>query len=270
MSDFRFPTFTWFIGIIEDVNDPDMLGRLKVRIYGYHSDSLSEMATEDLPWASVMSPVTSAAISGIGNSNTGLVKGTTVVGFFSDGENAEVPIIMGTLAGAPSKSEEKNKGFQDPDGVYPKYKDGESDLNRLARGITKDTIIEQKNKNTTGNEPKSPYAAKYPYNNVRETISGHIEEFDDTPGHERIHRYHKAGTFEEIHPDGTRVLRVVKNNYDIIFSDNSVQVKGNFNIKVDGDYTVTAGGDIKISAGGSMNIKSGSNMTLKGSTISLN
>ncbi|MFA6198974.1 MAG: hypothetical protein WC679_01045 [Bacteroidales bacterium] len=275
---FSYPTFKWFIGCVESLNDPEMLGRVKVRIYGYHSDDLSEMPIEDLPFATVMQPTNSASISGVGNSPTGLVTGSTVVGFFSDGENAEVPIIIGTLGGAPSKPKEKNKGFSDPNRIYPKYKDAESDTNRLARGIIKDTIIEQKNKNTTGKEPKSPFAAKYPYNQVRETISGHIQEFDDTPGKERIHTYHKSGTFEEIHPDGTRVVRVVKNNYEVIFGDNDIRVKGDFVLKIDGDYSVKADGDININAGGSVSLKSGSDMnikaggscTIKGSTISLN
>ena len=278
MSDFKFPPFQWFIGVVEDINDPEMLGRLKVRIYGYHTEDTKEMNKDDLPWAAVMAPINSASISGIGQSPTGIVNGTTVVGFFTDGENAEVPVVMGTLGGKPSKAKDKKKGFQDPDGKYPKYKDGEADTNKLARGITKDTIIESKNKNTTGKEPKSPYAAKYPFNHVRETVSGHIEEFDDTPGKERIHRYHKSGTFEEIHPDGTRVVRVVKKNYEIIFEDNDIRVKGDFTLKIDGDYNVKADGDINITSGGSLslksgsdtNIKAGSSCTIKGSTISLN
>ena len=35
----------------------------------------------------------------------------------------------------------------------------------------------------------------YPKNHVYETESGHIKEFDDTEGAERIHEYHKSGTF---------------------------------------------------------------------------
>ena len=47
-------------------------------------------------------------------------------------------------------------------------------------------------------EPRTPYGAQYPFNHVRETESGHIQEFDDTPGRERIHEYHRAGTFYEL------------------------------------------------------------------------
>jgi hypothetical protein len=53
-------------------------------------------------------------------------------------------------------------------------------------------------------EPKPYYAAKYPYNHVHQSESGHIIEIDDTPGNERLHRFHRAGTFEEIGPLGTK------------------------------------------------------------------
>ena len=41
------------------------------------------------------------------------------------------PMIMGTLPGKPSELADSSKGFYDPNGVYPKYKD-EVDTNRLA------------------------------------------------------------------------------------------------------------------------------------------
>ena len=42
-----------------------------------------------------------------------------------------------------------------------------------------------------------------------------VQEFDDTPGAERIHTYHRAGTFEEIHPDGSKVIKVVRDEYEL-------------------------------------------------------
>ena len=43
----------------------------------------------------------------------------------------------------------------------------------------------------TFGEPPSSYATKYPFNHVYETESGHVKEFDDTEGEERIREYHK-------------------------------------------------------------------------------
>ena len=81
-------------------------------------------------------------------------------------------------------------------------------------------------------EPPSPYKALYPYNHVQESESGHVHEIDDTPGHERLHRFHRAGTFEEIGPDGSRVTKVVKNDNHITMSDHNVNVMGDHSVTV--------------------------------------
>ena len=55
--------FTWFVGVVEDRNDPQKLGRLRVRCLGYHTEDLTKLPTSDLPWAHVMNPITSATVS---------------------------------------------------------------------------------------------------------------------------------------------------------------------------------------------------------------
>ena len=126
--------FQWFVGVVEDRKDPQTLGRLRVRCLGYHTEVLDKLKTEDLPWAHVMNPITSATVSGLGQSPLGAVEGTWVVGFFQDGADAQQPIIIGTLPGVPSELPDtgSKKGFMDTlNGNYPKYKD-ETDVNRLA------------------------------------------------------------------------------------------------------------------------------------------
>ena len=88
-------TFTWFIGSVEDINDPEGLNRVKVRAYGYYDNK--EITTNDLPFATVMMPVTSASMKGNGG-NHHLEVGSWVVGFFRDGPSAQDPIIMGSIA----------------------------------------------------------------------------------------------------------------------------------------------------------------------------
>jgi hypothetical protein len=95
---FKGGDFCWFTGVVEDINDPDKLGRVRVRCFGYHDESLTEIPTNSLPFATVMGPTNSAHISGIGTTTHGLVNGTWVVGFFRDGPSAQDPIIMGTIA----------------------------------------------------------------------------------------------------------------------------------------------------------------------------
>jgi len=125
--------FQWFVGVVESRMDPKHLGRVKVRCLGYHTEDLIKLPTSDLPWAHPMNPITSATVSGIGQTPLGVVEGTWVVGFFSDGSNAQQPIIMGTLPGVPANlpTKDSNLGFQDPNGNYPRDS-LVSDVNRLA------------------------------------------------------------------------------------------------------------------------------------------
>ena len=46
--------FVWFTGVVEDRNDPDKLGRVRVRCLGFHTEDLLDIPTKDLPWATVM------------------------------------------------------------------------------------------------------------------------------------------------------------------------------------------------------------------------
>ena len=141
MSENMGKSFIWFVGVVEDRADPKHLGRLRVRCLGYHTEDLLKLPTADLPWAHPMNPVTSATVSGVGQTPLGAVEGTWVVGFFQDGADAQMPIIIGTLPGVPSElptkvekgddGEYAGKGFQDyVNANYPKYE--ETDMNRLA------------------------------------------------------------------------------------------------------------------------------------------
>jgi len=87
-------------------------------------------------------------------------------------------------------------------------------------------------------EPNTAYNPVYPYNNVMETESGHILEFDDTPGKERIHLAHRNGSFQEMFPNGDKVEKVTKNNYEIVMGDDYVHIMGSCRITVQGDAEV--------------------------------
>ena len=151
--------FVWFTGVVEDRNDPDALGRVRVRCLGFHTEDLNDIPTADLPWATVMHPVTDPSMQGLGNTPSFLVEGSWVIGFFSDAREKQQPIIMGSLPGIPKNRPDYTKGFNDPRsklsdqidyvgdpsyGPYPvdgrQYKMpsghelGISDTNRLAQG----------------------------------------------------------------------------------------------------------------------------------------
>ena len=247
--------FQWFVGVVEDRQDPQKLGRVRVRCLGYHTEVHEDLKTADLPWAHPMNPITSATVSGLGQTPLGPVEGTWVVGFFSDAGEAQQPIIMGTLPGVPTSlpTKDGSKGFQDRlNGNYPKYVN-EPDVNRLAvndtnnphptltlRKADRDLAVGVANTDATTivddvvdaddgtfwNEPETPYDATYPYNHVMETEGGHIREYDDTVGNKRIHERHSSGSGYEIFDDGTKVTRVKKDNYEIVSADEYCHIQG--------------------------------------------
>ena len=129
--------FTWFVGCVEDRNDPERLGRVRVRCLGYHTEDKTKIPTEDLPWASVMMPVTTPSMNGLGETPSFLTPGSWVIGFFTDSQTMQEPVVMGTLPGRNSVDRDKSKGFNDPTneytsdfGPYP-LRLNEPDVNRL-------------------------------------------------------------------------------------------------------------------------------------------
>ena len=169
------------------------------------------------------------------------------------------------LAEASTPTPENNIGFGDASGKYPKRRD-EQDSHRLTRRESESsTILKFKEaarakgvklpNGKTWTQPKIPYAASYPYNHLRSTESGHLEEFDDTPGAERIHRYHRSGTYEEIDSNGTRVNRIVGDSYSILERNGHVYVKGNVAITVIGDADIRVENDLNIDVLGNMTTK---------------
>lgn len=305
MSDFKF-------GIVEDIDDPLGAGRVRVRVEGIHSQSKQQLPTTDLPWSSPLHPITSAGKLGVGFGGCGLIVGSDVMVVFRDPGHWQQPVVIGSLPGL-HVGEEGSSIKAGRDGT-PR----ESDLGRLATGnLTDKTIIKTKNDSVTKTEgdlvitePKSPYAAKYPSNQTLTTPGGHVIELDDTAGAERIHIYHKSGTFTEVHPDGTNVVRTVGNTYSInkqtlnvtVGSDENVHVGGNVTELVGGNETVTIGGnatetvkgnvnitvtgtttvksqgtmniesssDIHMKSGGSFTVNAGGDITMNGATINLN
>jgi hypothetical protein len=83
--------FTWWVGEIENRNDPLKLGRCQVRIFGWYD--AGQIPTENLPWAHPMYPLNNSKTFSSPN------VGEWVVGFFMDSQNGQFPIMMGLLPG---------------------------------------------------------------------------------------------------------------------------------------------------------------------------
>lgn len=451
--------FEWFIGVVEDRNDPEKLGRLRVRAFGYYDDEA--IPTSDLPWAVPMQPITSSAKGGVGSSPTGIQEGSHVVGFFADGKNAQTPIIMGTLAGAPGGKPDTNNLARGEDlgqtviaekvkavkmslansnalsglsaatnmanKINSTVKDAKSKLNSVRdqfsniaglsnlpfmaglnnisstmtqiatlpseakalqaqvegevnaikgqienlKNLDPEALARQLVQNQVGDveaavraiksldfdsvmssiqsipmaigqigrlqdaitnagnigkivttiqglsrsipnlgsiralgttvasmngwlEPTTMAAPLYPLNKIMETEGGHLQEFDDTPGKERFHQYHPTGTFKEVHPDGSNVDKVVKDNYRVVMGDDylhvegkvqvnivgdatvvvngdcTTQVSGNKTDIVNGNYSLAAGGNVSIASGGAITIGAATQMAIRALMINLN
>ena len=175
-----YPSFNWWIGVVEDRVDPAMLGRCKVRIVGYHTEIKEDLPTADLPWAVPVSPTTSAGISGIGETPN-FIQGASVLGFFADGDEGQQPVIVGSLAGKPrNKNTDPKIGFSDPAGIYPRSDTGtglnglqESDLSRLARNAVAEGHSSLVNKRAARQEA-IPRAAAPHVDSVSSDIPGAV------------------------------------------------------------------------------------------------
>ena len=367
--------FYWWVGVVEDRNDPLKLGRYRVRIMGYHNERKDVQPIDDLPWAHCLLPVTAASNNGV-SETPNLLEGSWVFGFFQDGIHSQIPIIMGTTLGLPQIPDEEppdfigmrdtvpekeddaefegqqtrdkqprklqtrtlNGGGEDStfkeefgskdarqpqaDGHRDEYdlvefldergetggdlsplatetdtvsnafdenskdsdfvgserivkhkidtldkfvpianpledaedslktflpenlcctssggntdrydgvdkggegdcakrreEDYETEVDKAGIGEIDQEItsiqspdqprFEASNNAKAWDEPSTQMYPVYPHNRVFETESGHVIEWDDTPGQERLHEFHRTGTFREIHPDGTFIM----------------------------------------------------------------
>jgi uncharacterized protein (TIGR02594 family) len=237
-QDFYGDETRWFVGTVVDINDPLQVGRAKVRIDGIHGEDPVLVPNSGLPWAQTIIPVTEGGAAGYGNV-TGLQPTARVFGIFLDGKNSQLPLILGSMPRLDSATP------------------GGRSLSQLARGTN--TIPRVRNE--TIGAPESAYAAQYPYNHVTATPGGHVIEMDDTPDAERVHIYHKSGTYIEIFPNGDMVTEHA-NGYRTVF--------GSENVQVSGDMQLIVGGKLEIWAGGNIDFKSSGNMTIRAPRIDLN
>ena len=244
-----FGEFVWFQGVIEDVADPKMIGRVRVRAIGYHTEDINELPVDLLPWAPFLNG-TSAM------SSPNVLPGDWVVGFFLDGDQAQQPVIMGMLTGIP-KAKDKSTGFNDPSGTYPRVLEKPTN-SPSARG---ETLVSDYKAKTAWQNP-TVFGAKYPFNHVIETDKTHLFEMDDTEGSERVCIFHHKGSYVEFLPDGTIVVKSVKDRWDVTFGNGTMLYNGNLKIGAVGDINMAAGGSLKISAGGDVAIAAGGSLDL--------
>jgi hypothetical protein len=264
--------FIWWTGVVEDRKDPIKLGRCRVRCIGWHNPNKMQLPTDALPWATPSIPIN------MPNVYTPR-EGDMVFGFFLDGENAQEPVMLGMFPGIPLKDANPKDGFNDPRTSselsnapvkpkesaknYPRKLD-EPTTSRLARNDAKypsEIVQDKKSKKESKVEPDPYYKAQYPYNNVYESESGHALEFDDTKGAERVHLYHRSGSYTEWGPEGDRAERIQRNKFEVVIGNEQVYVKGDVTVYIDGNATVEVGKNLNATVKGNLTGKVNGNLS---------
>jgi len=108
-------------------------------------------------------------------------------------------------------------------------------------------------------EPYSAFGAEYSKNKIRKYKCGHCEEWDETPGNERIHIYHRKGSFIEFKSDGStirktrgrdhnivegnKIQHIQENEYKSIDLNSKYHIKKNRNLTIDNNYKKEIGGE---------------------------
>lgn len=211
----------WFLGRVVDIYDPLYLGRIRVNIFGVHE----EIKDVDLPWAQTVVPITQGGTQGYGN-NIGIQEGAQVFGVFLDGPSSQMPLVLGSIPRVENKNQE--------------YTTNTLAYNTSGEKRHRENDFPLLDKISINNESvKLREEVKYPHNKVYETEgvnekTGHIKEYDDTAGYERIHERHSSGTFYQMGPSGELVTNVKQNEYRKVEGQRITEI-GTISPKIDPD-----------------------------------
>jgi hypothetical protein len=83
----------WFMAIVENIYDPDMAGKIKIRVIGKDTSDTMATPSESLPWAPCLLP------ANFSRKTIDVEPGDWVVGFYVDGPTARQPMILGVIPG---------------------------------------------------------------------------------------------------------------------------------------------------------------------------
>ena len=158
-------SFIWWIGQVADDSSwrinlsekqfedpkagvPGWGYRYKVRIIGHHDKDEAIIQSDQLPWAQCMYPVWGGG-QGATYMTPGIKQGMFVFGFFMDGQDMQVPVIMGVLGNNSKTKLERKTGTEDsgenftPQSFYSKNEDEEPNEQKKL----KDANLATKNSN---------------------------------------------------------------------------------------------------------------------------
>jgi len=147
-------------------------------------------------------------------------------------------------------------GFDDPNAAYPTEKHkGISSVNTIATGTDVASVYLGGASKGAGWDLAEETGSQYPMNKVTETVSGHITEYDDTYGRERIMFRHRSGSGVEMRADGTVIYSSTKNTCRITAGDEKITVEGDAELIYKGNITMKVSGDFNLDVGGNFTTK---------------
>lgn len=295
--------FIWWTGIVESRKDPKKVGRLQIRIYGWHTDEKKYIPSEELLWAQPIFPTNSS------NETYTCKEGDTVFGFFLDGDSAQYPVFFGRIPDVPEKLYPPSKGFSDPgkdmgdrpvqvasrtmnDGEGMEHTDAgptrypnplkEATTSRFARNENIDKtplpfVKAQIKKDiqaacgVSWDECDPDYNAKYPYNDSVMTESGHFFDLDDTKKKERINLMHRTGTMHEVRNTGTVHRKDLRHAVRLVHGSDLSNIRGNLwttverwtRYKSKGKALIELNDHLKVNVAKNMNLNIGGDLVIK-------
>ena len=132
--------------------------------------------------------------------------------------------------------------------------------------MTTDATFEPTDSDATNGKGKP----RYPNNSVKGTECGHYQEYDCTPGNERIRVQHRSGSFHEYQATGNVVHKIVGDGWHIVAHNQEIIIgqsgKGNIKITVMGDAEMHTTGNMHLLVDGDMDhtVKGDYNLTVQG------
>jgi hypothetical protein len=218
--------FRWWIGQIPPIGaqggqagGSGWGNRTKVRILGYHPYSEKELPNEDLPWAQVLIPTTSGSGAANVATDVKLQPGDTVFGFFLDGDNAQIPVVLSTFG---RTSQVPSTDYEGPFQPFTGYSDQIKEPNG---GVQKNESNEQNSASQKSPRTVSPAQAKSIGN-------GEISYFSAIGDKVQLASPSKGNVTSKISTEiGNLVSRVQNLNADI--TNTSAQIQQTINREID-------------------------------------
>ena len=146
-------------------------------------------------------------------------------------------------------------GRSDPDKRFPRQDYvGVSSVNNIARGTRIKNVYIGGSVPGVDLELNDEPSTQYPENQVKETSSGHIIEYDDTNGRERVMIRHRTGSGVEMRADGSVILSSTNNTLRIVAANEKVIVEGDGDVVYNGNLKMRVAGDFDLEVGGDFNV----------------